>query len=590
MSTAPDAPPALPVAGAAEARHAALRLLAGQGRGSLALTGALNALAAAAGLGTPWLLGRIVDSVQAHQPVGVIDRLALGILGFALGQLLLARFASYATHRQAERVLARIRDEFVDRTLTIPTSVIERAGTGDLMARSTGDIAAIGSTLRDAGPQVVASGIQVLFILAAIFLVTPLLGLCGVAGLAGIGIATRWYMRRARDAYLAEGAANSVLAEVMSSTAAGARTVEALSLQQRRRDACQEAIEVSRQARMRTLGLRSVLFGCVDAAYVVPIAGVLLIGFVLTGRGVVPLGAVAAAVAYLWQLVGPMDAILACVDLLQQGSASFSRVEGLSQALTPRVTSALAPADQTITVEDVRYAYQPGRDVLHGIDLVVRPGERLAVVGESGAGKTTLGRLLAGVDAPGSGRVAVGGVPLANLDAEQLRNQVIIVSQEQHVFLATVRDNLLIAAPGADDAELRRALAIVDASWFEELPDGLDTELGAGGRRLDAAQAQQLALARVVLADPHTLVLDEATALLDPATARHTERSLAAVLPDRTVIAIAHRLHTAQDADRIAVLHDGRLAELGSHDELLAKDGAYGSLWRSWHGARPPAR
>jgi ATP-binding cassette subfamily C protein len=587
MSAAEDAHYQLPVAGPAEARRAALRLLTQGGRTGLTVANALNALAAAAGLGTPWLLGRIVNDVQAHQAVGVIDRLALGILGFALAQLLLVRFANYAYHRQAERVLARIRDEFVDRTLTIPTSVIERAGPGDLMARSTGDIEAIGSTLRDAGPQVIAATVQVLFILIAIFLVTPLLGLFGVLGLVGIGLVARWYLRRAHAAYLAEGAANSVLAEVMASTAAGARTVEALGLQQRRRDAGQEAVAASRQARMQTLALRSVLFGCVEAANAMPVVGVLLAGFVLTSRGIVTLGAVVAAVAYLWQLVGPVDAILACIDLVQQGSASFSRVEGLGQAMAPRAASSRTPTDQTIILEDVRYAYQPGRDVLHGIDLVVRPGERLAVVGESGAGKSTLGRLLAGVDAPRSGRVSVGGVPLADLDAEHLRNQVVIVSQEQHVFLASVRDNLLIAAPGADDSELRRALAIVDATWFEDLPDGLDTELGAGGRQLDAAQAQQLALARVVLANPHTLVLDEATALLDPATARHTERSLAAVLPDRTVIAIAHRLHTAQDADRIALMHDGRLAELGNHDELLAKDGAYASLWRSWHGARP---
>lgn len=319
-----------------------------------------------------------------------------------------------------------------------------------------------------------------------------------------------------------------------------------------------------------------------------PIAGVLLVGFVLTGRGIVTLGAVVSAVAYLWQLVAPMDAILACADVLQQGSASFSRVQGLSQVEQHRPATGRVPDDQTIGVAGVHYAYQPGRDVIHGIDLVVHPGERLAVVGESGAGKSTLGRLLAGVDAPRLGQVTVGGVPLTELDAGQLRTQVILVTQEQHVFLATVRENLMIAAPEATDAQLRQAMAVVDAHWHEDLPDGLDTELGAGGSQLDAAQAQQVALARVVLANPHTLVLDEATALLDPATARHTERALAAVLPDRTVIAIAHRLHTAQDADRIAVLRDGRIAELGSHDELLALNGVYASLWRSWQSAKSP--
>ncbi|MFD0470510.1 ABC transporter ATP-binding protein [Nonomuraea thailandensis] len=242
------------------------------------------------------------------------------------------------------------------------------------------------------------------------------------------------------------------------------------------------------------------------------------------------------------------------------------------------------PADDRIEVSGVSFAYDGGPDVLHGVDFRVRPGERLAIVGPSGAGKTTLGRLLAGMDVPGQGSVTVGGVPVADLDPARLRERVILVTQEHHVFLGTVRDNLRIAAPSATDAELRAALAAVGADWIGDLADGLDTDLGHGAHRPDGAQAQQLALARVVLADPHTLILDEATALLDPRTARHTERALAAVLRGRTVIAIAHRLQTAHDADRVAVMRDGRLTELGTHDELVAAGGAYADLWHSWHG------
>ncbi|TDV43632.1 ABC transporter ATP-binding protein [Actinophytocola oryzae] len=573
----------LPVADARGVRRAA-RDIVRVDPGATALVVVATCLASLAGLGAPWLIGRIVNNVESGTPdTSTVDLLAVAIVAFAVAHMVLTRFAHYFAYRFAERSLARLREEFVDRTLALPTSVVERAGTGDLMSRTTADVATVGGALRDAVPEVFMGTLQTVLILGAMLLVSPPLAVCAMVSVSGLWFAARWYLKRARTAYLAEGAATSDLSESIAATVDGARTIEAFDLGARRVADGDARVGEGFLTRVRTLFLRCVLFPAVDFASIAAMVAVLLAGGVLYVRDLVSLGAVISAGLYAMQLINPVNQVLMWMEQVQRSGASLARLKGLGE-VAPAAVGAEAPRDDRLEVTGVRYAYSGDRDVLHGVDLSVRPGERLAIVGPSGAGKSTLGRLLAGVDVPRAGRITVGGTPVALLSPEELRRRIVLVTQEHHVFLGTVRDNLAIAAPHARDDEILAALAAVDATWVRDLPQGLDTELGANAMTLDAPQAQQLALARVVLADPHTVILDEATALLDPATARHAERAMAAVLAGRTVIAIAHRLHTAHYADRVAVMAEGRITELGSHTELVAEGGEYAALWHHWHG------
>ena len=572
----------LPIAEPADVRRAAGRLVRAD-RVAFAAVVVTSCAAAAAGLLAPWLVGQIVNEVQAGSGVAAIDRWGLLVVVAAVAQFAIGYVARYLGYRFGERTSARLREQLTDRLMRLPARTVERAGAGDLTARATTDAGLVAFVLRDAAPEVLFALIQALIILIAVFLLSPLLGLVSVVALLAIPLVLRWYLRRARPAYLAESAANAEVADVLATTAAGARTVEALGLQQRRNDACTDAVSVARTAMLKTLRLRTVFFPTVDTSSALAVGAVFCVGGLLHLDQVISLGTVVAATLYLRQLSSPIDTILLWVETLQSSLASFARVEGLASQTRPVIAETATPVDERIVVADVCYAYDD-TDVLHGVSLDVEPGEQLAVVGASGAGKTTLGRLIAGIDRPREGSVTVGGAVIADLPPERLREHVLLVTQEHHVFADPLRDNLAIAAPDASDDDLRAALRVVGADWVDELPDTLDTDLA--DHPLSGAQAQHIALARVLLANPHTLVLDEATALLDPNAARHTERALAATVKGRTVIAVAHRLHAARDADRIAVMDDGRITELGSHQELSEADGAYAALWRTWQGGQ----
>lgn len=575
----------LPVASGPTVRAYAVGLVRRHPR-TLGLALLLYALAATAGLVAPRLLGGLVENVQRGTTTSYVDTVALVLAGAVLAQTVLTQVSRRISLVLAEEVFADLREDFLERVVDLPLSTVERAGAGDLLTRTTGDIDTLARTIRNAVPEVLVAGLTATLIVAAAFLTAPLVACAMLVSAPLLGLSTRWYLRRAPAGYLNERATYSQLTAGLAESAEGARDLESLGRQEQRRDRTQDDLARAFAAERVTLRLRTFWFPLVDVSFVLPLVSVVLVGGLLISRDLADLGQVTAVALYVQLLLDPLDRLLSWLDELQVGGSCLARLVGVGDVPDDRSATGAEPADERLRADDVRFSYLPGRDVLHGLDLAVRPGERLAVVGPSGAGKSTLGRLLAGVHGPRTGSVSLGGVGLLELPLDRLRREVLLVTQEHHVFVGTLADNLLLARPGASEADLWQALAAVDAGeWARALPSGLATTVGAGGTALSPAQAQQVALARLVLADPHTLVLDEATSLLDPRAARHLERSLAAVVEGRTVVAIAHRLHTASDADRVAVVEDGRVSELGSHTELLALGGSYAALWASWQSA-----
>ncbi|WP_380170610.1 ABC transporter ATP-binding protein [Kineococcus sp. DHX-1] len=556
-------------------------------------------LSSAGTVALPLLLGRAVDVVRDGDP---LTPLVVQLSVVALLTAVTTALARRDAERLGAAVAADLRERVVDRSLRMSPRVLERAGSGDVASRVTEDV-----ELFTASVQLMANVLTALVtvVLSAVGFLSLdwrlALAFCVVFPVYAGSL--RWYLPKAGPLYATERSVAAARSQVVLQSLHGASTVHAYGMADLQGDrvevASQRTVGASRAA-LRTFARFSM---SMNGAEAVGLSALLLTGFWLVRGDVVTVGAVTAAALLFHRLFGPLGTLLLSFDEVSRAAAALNRLVGVVDLPEdpPADPAALARAPRErvgLVVRGLAHTYDErlgAVPVLRDVDLAVPAGTSLAVVGESGAGKTTLAALVAGVFPASAGTVTLtgpeGAVDLAALDADAVRERIGVIAQESHVFTGTLREDLTLARPGASDEEVRAALAVVGAEdWVAALPAGLETRVGPGELPLSPARAQQLALARLVLRDPPVVVLDEATAEAGSAGARDLEEAALAVVRGRTALVVAHRLSQAAVCDRIAVMAAGRVEEIGTHDELLALGGRYARLWETWARSGQPAQ
>jgi len=542
-------------------------------------------------LAGPRLIGYGIDhGLGKHRSRAALDRAALAYLGVAVAALLLGRAQIVLVSRVGERFLRDLRTRVFRHIQSMSMAFFDQEQTGRLVARMTSDIDALQDLIQLGLVQFVTNGL--LFVITVVVLVvySPVLFVVCLIALPPLALATRWFRRESNAAYLTVRDRISQTMSTLQEGIAGIRVIKAFGRQRLQARRFSEHNDAQLHANVHAIGISARYFPVVETSTVVTTAAVVGLGGVLVHEHRTTLGTVAAFVLYLSYLFDPIQQLSQLFNLVQSSGAALAKLFGLldtPSAVQERPGAVDLPVRGDIDVSGVGFAYGEGPMVLSGVGLRIVPGERLALVGPTGAGKSTLAKLVARLYDPTEGSISMGGADLRDATFDSLRERIVVVPQEGFLFHGTILENVRIGRDGADDEEVRRAMETIGVlEHFERLPEGLATEVRERGSRLSAGERQLVSLARAALANPAVLVLDEATSNLDPGTEAEVERAVTALMEGRTVIVIAHRLSTAARADRVAVVDDGRLLEVGTHQELLGQGGRYASLFASWTGGQ----